>query len=149
MYSEKKLNDIKKEIKNTYLPLCVESIKRISTGYRLLTNTYFPRNFTKNDIIVIRLGFILKNKNYYYEEKEAYSNVDFNVSYPDDKLTIDISDFLKYDKNLWLHTELMLNAEDFFTEDNSRMSVIEANTAVETILFNIVEKHYRTYPQDL
>jgi tetratricopeptide (TPR) repeat protein len=144
--TEKKLNDTKKEIKKIYLPLCVEGIKRISTGYRLITNTYFPRNFTINDIIAYRLGFILKNNNQYYEEKEAYPNVDFQDSYPDDKPTIDISDFLKYDGNIRLHTELMTNAEDFFTEDNYRMSVIEANTAVETLIFNILKKYYNTFP---
>ena len=146
---DKNLIDIKKEIKKTYLPLCVESINRISTGYRLLNNTYFPRNFTINDITAYRLGFILKNNNYYDEEKEAYPNINFQDYYPDDNPTIDISDFLKYDKNVWLHTELIINAEDFFWEKNYRMSIVEANIAIETIIFSILEKYYNNNIMDI
>ena len=144
--TEKNIDDIKKAMEKKYLPLCVDVINRISTGYRLLTNTYFPRNVTKNDIIAYRLAFS-QNKNDYYEEK-SYRNVDFQDSYPDDKPTIDISDFLKYDKNIWLHTELILNAEDFFMEYNYRMSIIEADIAIESIIYSILEKYYSSVTMD-
>jgi hypothetical protein len=47
--TEKNKDDIKKAMDKKYLPLCADAINYISTGYRLLTNEYFPRNFTKNE----------------------------------------------------------------------------------------------------
>ena len=69
--------------------------------------------------------------------------------YPEKSLKIDINDFLKYDENIWLHTDLIINAEDFLLEKNYRMCVIEANTAVETILFNVIAKHYNVSPTNI
>ena len=69
--------------------------------------------------------------------------------YPEKSLKIDINDFLKYDENIWLHTDLIINAEDFLLEKNYRMCVIEANSAVETILFKVIAKHYNVFPANI
>lgn len=141
--TEQNINDIKKAIDDKYLPLCADVINHISKAYRLLINQYFPRNFTKNDFLGYLIAFS-KDKNNFFDE-EFHTNVVLHQDYPDENLRIDINDFLKYEEDIKLHTELILNSEDFLMEKNYRMSVIEANTAVETILFNVVDKHYNTF----
>ena len=72
----------------------------------------------------------------------------FDVEYPDDSLRIDINDFLKYAKDIRLHTELIINAEDFLMEENYKMSIIEADIAIESIIYSILEKFYRPVTMD-
>lgn len=145
--TEQNIDDIKKAMDDKYLLLCADIINRISKAYRLLVNHYFPRNFTKNDFMGYLIAFSIDKNNFFGEE--FHPNVVLHQGYPDEELRIDINDFLKYEQDIWLHTELIINAEDFLMEKNYRMCVIEANTAVETILFNVVEKHYNTFPPDI
>lgn len=144
--TEKNIDDIKKTLDVKYLPLCAEVINHISKAYRLLIDQYFPRNFTKNDFIGYLIAFS-SDKNDFFGE-EYHNNVVFHQDYPDKNLRIDINDFLRYEKDIKLHTELILNSEDFFMEKNYRMTVIEADTAIESILSNIIIKHYNKFPKD-
>jgi tetratricopeptide (TPR) repeat protein len=145
--TEQNIDDIKKAMDDKYLPQCADIINRISKAYRLLVNQYFPRNFTKNDFIGYIIDFS-KDKDHFFGE-EFRTNVVLHQDYPEENLRININDFLKYDEKIRLHTDLIINAEDFFLEKNYRMCVIEANTAVETILFNILQKHYNTFPPNI
>jgi hypothetical protein len=73
---ENNIVDIEKEIDKKYLPpLCPHTIILISTACRLLTNTYFPRSFMKDNIMAYYVAFST-NKNDYYKES-LYRNTDF------------------------------------------------------------------------
>ena len=96
------------------------------------------------------MGFYLafsKNKEDFFDE-DILSIGAFDVEYPDESLRIDINDFLKYAKDIRLHTQLIINAEDFLMEENYKMSIIEADIAIESIIYSILEKYYRTVTMD-
>jgi hypothetical protein len=44
--------------------------------------------------------------------------------------------------NIPIHIELIINVEDFFIEGNYRMTVIEADATVESMISELLKKHY-------
>lgn len=143
----KKANEIIKEETNliqNLLEVCAASINKISTGYRLGLREYFPRNFTKNDILGFEISYSPDSNIFYYTSKRAAegsnSFLTGNIN-PHKNFRINqiITDYID---NIPLNLELIINAEDFYRENNYRMAVIEIETAVEFVISKLIENNF-------
>jgi tetratricopeptide (TPR) repeat protein len=70
-------------------------------------------------------------------------NVTFQTTYPDDSPLVDVNDIVSdYVMRIPLHTVLIMNSEDFLKDKNYRIAILEADTAVESLIYTILMNYY-------
>lgn len=125
---EQKTDDfVSEETRGKYLSKCADVINLISAGYRILTNDYFPKTYTQQDFMAYSFSYSIDGLTFQGETTCTGSNVSFRSSYPDDSPHVDINDIISdYVVKMPLHTELIMNGEDFLRDKNYRIAFMPA-----------------------
>ncbi|MGA9745323.1 MAG: tetratricopeptide repeat protein [Nitrososphaeraceae archaeon] len=132
------------EVRSKFLSKCTDVINLISTGYRILTNDYFPRNYSLQDVMAYTISYSSDGKHFHGESICTSPDLTFVNTYPDDSPQVDLNDVISdYIVRMPLHTELIMNSEDFLRDKNYRIAIIEADTAVESLIYKILMNHYK------